>query len=316
MKNRALLTIHGVWVVTALMLLTPPLLLSAEQATLETKGKITEAVDDLKRELDNLKTPLTEEDAQVNLEKVKAAASGAKVDSCLQRTDAETECDFYADFYGGVELIGSNEFAEGFARAGLRLRDRLVDYDENGGVHFYMRFGLTSRNVQNRDETVTGPSKIEGRRAIEGEAGLLIDLGFVELQNNRLAVLGLVGFDSVRDIPQDTTATDFGPSDLFQHHFAGFRLYHTANDRYNGAFFDVGWGVSENFTDNEDKRVKFRGYLPIRLKEKDATKKFFTSVEVDSDFQDGEDEVKLIFGLSVEFKEILNVLSLGFIGQK
>ncbi|NIQ01019.1 hypothetical protein GWO43_11875, partial [candidate division KSB1 bacterium] len=89
-----------------------------------------------------------------------------------------------------------------------------------------------------------------------------------------------------------------------------------ANDRYNGAFFDVGWGVSENFTDNEDKRVKFRGYLPIRLKEKDATKKFFTSVEVDSDFQDGEDEVKLIFGLSVEFKEILNVLSLGFIGQK
>jgi len=226
---------------------------------------------------------------------------------------AETECSFYADFYLGLELIGSNEFAEGFPRAGLRLRSRLMDYDGGGGIHLYTNFGITSRNVQNPDSTRV---EVQGSKAIEGEGGLLIDIKPFSGKNNRVAFLGLLGFDSVEDIPVDPAVTDpDGPSDIFQHHFAGLRIYHTADDRYNGAYADVGWGVSENFQDNEEKRFKFRGYLPVKIAKDDSTKKFFAAVEVDSDFDDKEDEVKLIFGLSVEFKNILSALSLGIIDQ-
>lgn len=227
--------------------------------------------------------------------------------------NAETECTIFADFYVGVELIGSNEFAEGFPRAGLRFRSRLVDYEgtQGGGLHVYANFGLTSRNVQNPDSQAL---TVEGSKAIEGEGGLLIDIKPFSGDQNRIAFLGVLGFDSVEDIPLDPAVMNpDGPSDIFQHHFAGLRVYHTGSDRYNGAYADVGWGVSENFRDNEEKRFKFRGYLPVKITKGDSTKKFFAAVEVDSDFDDGEDEVKLIFGLSVEFKQILSALSLGII---
>jgi hypothetical protein len=253
-----------------------------------------------------------EEDKVKKSENCKANPSNTKqVDS----SNSETECSFFADFYLGIELIGSNEFAEGFPRAGLRLRSRLIDYTgkEGGGVHLYTNFGITSRNVQNPDSTAV---TVEGSKAIEGEGGLLVDIKPFSGENNRVAFLGLLGFDSVEDIPLDPAVMDpAGPSDIFQHHFAGFRIYHTASDRYNGAYADVGWGVSENFRDNEDKRFKFRGYLPVKITEGDSTKKFFAAVEVDSDFDSGEDEVKLVFGVSVEFTQILNTLSLGIIDK-
>lgn len=234
--------------------------------------------------------------------------------SCLKNRphDAETECPFYADFYLGLELIGSNEFAKSFPRAGLRLRSRLMDYEDGrGGIHFYTNFGITSRNVQNPD---SNDGAVEGSRAIEGEGGFLVDIKPLSSAQNRIAFLGLLGFDSVEDIPIDPAVTNpDGPSDIFQHHFAGFRIYHTATDKYNGAYADIGWGVSENFQDNEAKRFKFRGYLPVKITKGDSTKKFFVAVEVDSDFGDGEDEIKLIFGLSVQFKQILNTLSLGIL---
>jgi hypothetical protein len=231
--------------------------------------------------------------------------------SCIDDNpfDAETECPFYVHFYSAAEFIGSNEFAESFARGGIQLRSTLLGWEGNQGIqhrfNFMVDLALTSRVVQ----TEIGPSifQTEGVKALEGRMGFMWDLwsgttSYTGKQSytgiNTIALLADIGFDSVEDLPAGSGAEINGPSDLLQHHFAGLRIYHRGINRFNGAYADIGWGISENFLENESKRFKFRGYLPILVNKKTQFK-LIAMLEVDSDFKDGPDETKLIIGATI-----------------
>ncbi|MFQ5481376.1 MAG: hypothetical protein ACE5ER_01355 [Nitrospinaceae bacterium] len=238
--------------------------------------------------------------------------------------NAETECPFYFDFYGGVELVGNDEFSEAFPRFGFRLRSKLLENEKIFGinlkrVHLIFDFGLTSRNV---DGNPTGNKiVVEGKKALEGRGGFLVDLvdwntfygGDDKNEHpakNTLSFIGELGFDSLDNLTPDAGSTEaLGPSDLFQHHFAGLRLTYRGKARFNGSYMDLGWGVSENFKTNESTRFKVRGYFPYQLVKGSATK-FFGAMEVDSDFAKGADEVKLIFGLSLEINQVVEIFNL------
>ncbi|MCH7499819.1 MAG: hypothetical protein IH886_07390 [Nitrospinae bacterium] len=229
--------------------------------------------------------------------------------SCIddQPFEAETECPFYMHFYSAVEFIGSNEFGESFARGGMQLRSTLAEWSDNKRISLMVDLALTSRVVQT-EQNISNPSifKTEGAKALEGRMGLMIDLfnpttSFTGTQSytatNTIALLADLGFDSVENLPS-SFAPNENPSDLLQHHFAGIRVYHRGINRFNGAYVDIGWGMSENFLENEAKRFKVRGYLPILINKKTQFK-LVAMIEVDSDFKEGPDETKLIVGATI-----------------
>lgn len=78
----------------------------------------------------------------------------------------------------------------------------------------------------------------------------------------------------------------------------------------------MGWGISENFSDNPDMRYKFRGYIPYHLPKPAKlllgieAHKLFAGFEVDSDFKDGADEVKIYFGVNFSMNSFVKSLGL------
>lgn len=232
--------------------------------------------------------------------------------SCIDDNpfDAETECPFYVHFYSAAEFIGSNEFGESFARGGIQLRSTLWEGElwTKQRFNFMVDLALTSRVVQTAQDP-SNPSifQTEGAKALEGRMGFMLDLwspttNYTGKQSytatNTIALLADLGFDSVENLPAGSGAEINGPSDLLQHHFAGIRVYHRGINRFNGAYADIGWGISENFLENESKRFKVRGYLPILINKKNQFK-LVAMIEVDSDFKDGPDETKLIVGATI-----------------
>ncbi|MDH5762316.1 MAG: hypothetical protein OEZ51_04990 [Nitrospinota bacterium] len=232
--------------------------------------------------------------------------------SCIEDHlfQAETECPFYMHFYTASEFIGSNEFAESFLRSGVQLRSTLWEWEwwTQHRFNFMVDLALTSRVVQtNQDPNNTSIFETKGAKALEGRMGFMLDLfnptseytGYQKYTaTNTIALMADIGFDSVEELPAGSGATIDGPSDLFQHHFAGIRVYHRGTNRFNGAYADIGWGISENFAENESKRFKVRGYLPILVFTKTQFK-IVTMLEIDSDFKDTPDETKLIVGMTV-----------------
>lgn len=243
--------------------------------------------------------------------------------SCIddQPFEAETECPFYVHFYSAAEFIGSNEFGESFARGGIQLRSTLWEGElwTQQRFNFMVDLALTSRVVQ----TQIGPSIFEtvGVKALEARMGFMLDLwnpvtNFTGDQSysttNTMALLVDIGFDSVEDLPAGSGAEINGPSDLLQHHFAGLRFYHRGINRFNGAYADIGWGISENFLENESKRFKVRGYLPILINKKTQFK-LVAMIEVDSDFTDGPDETKLIVGATIAPEAFFRIPGMGWV---
>ena len=230
---------------------------------------------------------------------------------------AETECPFYMQLYSGVEFIGSNEFAESFARGGIQLRNSPWEWSDNKRISFLVDLALTSRVVQ----TQISPSifETEGAKALGGRMGIMIDLlnpstSFPGTEDytvtNTIALLADLGFDSVENL-SSSSAPNENPSDLLQHHFVGLRFYHRGKNQFNGAYADIGWGISENFLENESKRFKVRGYLPIMINKKNQFK-LVAMIEVDSDFKDGPDETKLIIGGTVDPKIFFKIPGLNW----
>lgn len=245
--------------------------------------------------------------------------------SCIDDNpfDAETECPFYVHFYSAAEFIGSNEFGESFARGGIQLRSTLWDYDDwRSRFNFMVDLALTSRVVQTEQDP-SNPSifQTKGAKALEGRMGLMWDLwspttSYTDTQSytgrNTIALLADLGFDSVENLPAGSGAKRIGPSDLFQHHFAGIRVYHRGINRFNGAYADIGWGISENFLENESKRFKVRGYLPILVNKKTQFK-LIAMIEVDSDFKSGPDETKLIVGATIAPEAFFRIPGMGWV---
>ena len=234
---------------------------------------------------------------------------------------AETECPFYVHFYSAAEFIGSNEFAETFARGGVHVRSTIGEWEwwTKHRLNLMIDLALTSRVVQT--QIGTSIFQTEGVKALEGRMGFMVDLfnpttNFTGDQSytatNTIALLADIGFDSVEDLPVGSGAVINGPSDLFQHHFAGIRFYHRGINRFNGAYADIGWGISENFLENESKRFKFRGYLPVLIHEKSQFK-LIAMLEVDSDFKDTPDETKFIIGATIDPRAFFNLTPLGWL---
>ena len=245
--------------------------------------------------------------------------------SCIDDNpfEAETECPFYMHFYSAAEFIGSNEFGESFARGGMQLRSTLWDYDDwRSRFNLMVDLALTSRVVQTK-QNISNPSifETEGVKALEGRMGFMLDLwspttNFTGTQSytatNTVALLVDIGFDSVENLPAGSGTDITRPSDLLQHHFAGIRVYHRGINRFNGAYADIGWGISENFLENENKRFKVRGYLPILINKKNQFK-LVAMIEVDSDFKDGPDETKLIVGATIAPEAFFGIFGLGWV---
>ena len=104
---------------------------------------------------------------------------------------------------------------------------------------------------------------------------------------------------------------DVDSLDLWQSHFVGGRIYYRGQGNLNGMFLDVGWGVSENLPKNTDRRIKFRTHIPFRYTQQGTSpSKAFIGFEVDSDFRDGDDEVRLVIGNAVDTNRILSMLGL------
>lgn len=252
--------------------------------------------------------------------------------SCIDDNpfDAETECPFYVHFYSAAEFIGSNEFGESFARGGIQLRSTLWEGEyenvpqwfRNHRFNLMVDLALTSRVVETKPNP-SNPSifQTEGVKALEARIGFMYDLfnftsNYTGEQSytatNTIALLADLGFDSVDELPAGSGAEINGPSDLLQHHFAGIRVYHRGINRFNGAYADIGWGISENFLENESKRFKVRGYLPILINKKNQFK-LVAMIEVDSDFKDGPDETKLIVGATIAPESFFGIFGLGWV---
>jgi hypothetical protein len=71
--------------------------------------------------------------------------------------EAETECPFYTHFYSAAEFIGSNEFAEAFARGGIQLRSSLMGWEGNKGIQHQAQSGFVVGKVTYPDITTDPP---------------------------------------------------------------------------------------------------------------------------------------------------------------
>lgn len=169
--------------------------------------------------------------------------------------------------------------------------------------------GLTAKNTE-KNATIGTTTTLSGTKALEGRLGLqldIIDFYKNERHTHTLAILGEMGFFDPDEPKEGATG------DIHKNHFAGLRLYYKANSRFNGATLDFGWGLSEGFY-KEDPRLKARGYIPLRLsknkKGRFSDTKIFSAIEVDSDYGDGRDELKLIFGLSIAMDQLFSPLGL------
>lgn len=195
-------------------------------------------------------------------------------------------------------------------------------------LHGIFDFALTSKVVQIKDSN--DKFEVTGAKVLEGRGGLLIDFldfyssktapncllmkeikgdkhkcdnNMERVHTDTIALLLELGFISPEH--EEVTTEGVEPFNLFQNHFVGLRGYHREPGRFNGAFMDVGWGISTNFLDRQDKRFKFRGYLPFRAV---SQAKIFGSIEVDSDLGQEPDEVKMIFGTSIDMNRLLEYM--------
>ncbi len=227
------------------------------------------------------------------------------LDIKLQKRDysAETECQFYAAFQIGGELLGSKNFVDLFPRVAVSVRERFYEQkipQDAGvqlgirGIHGILDFGLTSRVVPDAGAQF----RVEGSKVLEGRGGLLFNFadfygsngGHVSA-NTSLGILAELGFITA-EAGQDKAFR------IFQNHFLGLRSLHRGNDKFNGAYVDLGWSVrSENFPEHQYRRIKFRGYLPYQIAANSPTK-LFVAIGVDSDMASQPDEVKLMFGIA------------------
>ena len=239
-------------------------------------------------------------------------------------TDGPDETKLIVHFYSAAEFIGSNEFGESFARGGIQLRSTVAEWEwwDKHRFNFMVDLALTSRVVETKPNP-SNPSifQTEGVKALEARMGFMYDLfNFTSnytgeksyTATNTIALLADLGFDSVENLPAGSGSQIDGPSDLFQHHFAGIRIYHRGINRFNGAYADIGWGISENFLENESKRFKVRGYLPILINKKNQFK-LVAMIEVDSDFKEGPDETKLIVGATIAPESFFGIFGLGWV---
>lgn len=248
-------------------------------------------------------------------------ASRACADN-IHSLNAETNCNLFVDFYSGVEFVGDDNFSEAFPRVGLRLRSEIYQFDQEFApnnkmyqthtplrTQVILNLGLTAKNTEKTSIGTT--TTLSGTKALEGRLGFQLDIiDFYKDNRNThtLAILGEMGFFD----PDEPREGKNG--DIHKNHFAGLRLYYKAKSRFNGATLDFGWGMSEGFI-KDKPRLKARGYIPYRISEDKNSKfllptKIFSAIEVDSDYGDGRDELKLIFGISIGMEQLFNSLGI------
>ncbi|MDI6782387.1 MAG: tetratricopeptide repeat protein [bacterium] len=94
-------------------------------------------------------------------------------------------------------------------------------------------------------------------------------------------------------------------SNILWQWFAGVRLW-TIQDKFEGAYVELGAGESQNFPEKQLWRLKCSGFLP--LYETKATTKMFDSWFADSDLSSrGEDEMKITLATAIEVEKLLDI---------
>ncbi len=172
----------------------------------------------------------SEEEGKVNREISKAEQNMAMQtercsDANFENQLIETECNFYAEFHAGVEMVGDDSFARMYPRVMLRTRSILWSANENKlwgnnennngknngkskqnmekdkknmgyklkffpRLHGILDFAFSSRNVV---ENLTAVPTIKGSQTLEGRGGLLVDLLSLYHDKKPIAALAVVG---------------------------------------------------------------------------------------------------------------------------
>jgi hypothetical protein len=261
----------------------------------------------------------------------------------------------FSDSFGRFELRSRwyiHEFGKSYSTVKENFagdEERRSDFDLVGRFHVLLSGALTSRST----DKISGTGQSTSEKVVEGRLGLQFDFfDFYRKETEEEALSRLkaeqekekkseklkeeVKYEEKNTQPRTRipipTATlaflgeggFFDPTndpnnqftELSANHFLGLRLYYRGRSRFNGLSLDAGWGVSE-FFDNQDPRIKVRTYIPFRVfKEEGSGSNFKVFGAIETDVGKGQDELKLIMGISLPIDQVAKGIGAIFTGGK
>lgn len=126
---------------------------------------------------------------------------------------------------------------------------------------------------------------LKSASSLEAFAGLRLDLLRVRA-GGEVYVAGQLGFVTVSDSGQD----------VMDDHKVGIGVRLTEG-RFQNSYLEFGYGRSQIFHVNPNRRFKIDGYLSIEVNDNTA---FFAEMVVDSDFSNGADSIQSFYGIEFD----------------
>lgn len=242
----------------------------------------------------------------------------------VEVADLYTGRPFNAHFLAGVESTKESDFEDGgddfsglIFHGGLFVLSRLTpDRPDRAHVshQILLRFRSLTRAVA--PEGTPDSVALDAGKAFEFSTGLALRLlpwtlgapSDVELPAHRVGVSLVAragGVTLVEDaLPAGATAGPEGDNDFFFQYFLGLRLQNLGRAA-NGAYFDLGWGCSDNLGVDEC-RWKSEGYLPVT---RGRVGTLFVAGRVETDLGDADDDVTFVVGQLLSGSAVRDLLT-------
>lgn len=227
---------------------------------------------------------------------IKTADESKEAEAFVTVLPYRTDRPFQIDFLSGVEYAlkseNGNNFSGGTAHVTLRATIRPVHDASLEGIARVWNAFWTFADVRLTTITITGEgeeSKVEKSYASDLGAALILHKTKNDIETS---LLGKIGGQT----------SETGP-DFIMKTFLGLRFLN-AGGRFNGAYFDVGYGRSENF-EGKDHRYKISMFLPLEVLGLDT----FLSSDIETDFSgEKSDSVAFVVGARIKPEHILDFI--------
>jgi hypothetical protein len=134
---------------------------------------------------------------------------------------------------------------------------------------------------------------LKSATSLEAFAGIRAHISSLKEGDLDLYVKAQAGFVTVSD----------NGGDIFDDHHIGLGIM-TNRGQFEGSYFEVGYGKSDYFLINNNRRFKIDGFVSIALNE-NQTASFFAQMVVNADLSDGSDSIQSFFGVDFDIGHFL-----------